>query len=597
MADSKDLLARQILEDVLHPSVVKQWWTKNWAEAFPLSFDNFDIDAALPAVLYMFRRGFRRGAGQFAKTFGKTSNDGKRTYASARSVAGKLATRADVDGFDGSAGSSLLADLLLAFSLQNKTHVPGRDEPLIRAYPSHYLASWIDLPTAVASLRYVPEMLTALLADQLKGNSLTSDVSRRTRFPITQDYEANDLLRVFSVGMRVSDNTANLNESFDEACVIGVDQLLMVRIAHEIGEAPRRLTNNSRSSGDEIPNRYPIATVAASHFREDLRIFLRAYGRTIPRQAFLPMLETGFCVGLSNVLLSTADMLYAWRTDGRLPEQREQQPATVFIDCSAGGELRRASEQSVDELLRRLRALPSILATLRILDHRAEYKVKSRELPPRMPQAAPRIDVLGDLLHGRLKESERVQEEIDEWTQQIAEQLQEADLHDDVVTLLRAHGMHAAERLGKAIAILMGEDGLFTDLLKAIDSAWGSKISHGLLKIRRVNSDKAITQRRTRNARSIVFSDAFLDFAVHRHLFKAVGKQRPLSFVRFLEILRERYGFYVDQAPPGQNIRGELLQRNRAVLETRLRDLGLLVGVNDAESMKFLRPRFAADVE
>lgn len=39
-------------------------------------------------------------------------------------------------------------------------------------------------------------------------------------------------------------------------------------------------------------------------------------------------------------------------------------------------------------------------------------------------------------------------------------------------------------------------------------------------------------------------------------------------------------------------VSNELLQANRAALERRLRDLGLLVGVNDAESMKRLRPRF-----
>jgi len=39
-------------------------------------------------------------------------------------------------------------------------------------------------------------------------------------------------------------------------------------------------------------------------------------------------------------------------------------------------------------------------------------------------------------------------------------------------------------------------------------------------------------------------------------------------------------------------ISNELLRLNRIVLERRLRDLGLLVGVNDAEAMKCLRPRF-----
>jgi hypothetical protein len=44
-------------------------------------------------------------------------------------------------------------------------------------------------------------------------------------------------------------------------------------------------------------------------------------------------------------------------------------------------------------------------------------------------------------------------------------------------------------------------------------------------------------------------------------------------------------------------ISNDLLQANRAILERRLRDLGLLVGVNDAEAMKRLRPRFEPTTE
>jgi hypothetical protein len=44
-------------------------------------------------------------------------------------------------------------------------------------------------------------------------------------------------------------------------------------------------------------------------------------------------------------------------------------------------------------------------------------------------------------------------------------------------------------------------------------------------------------------------------------------------------------------------ISNEHLQQNRRVLERRLRDLGLLVGVNDAEAMKHLTPRFALTEE
>ena len=40
------------------------------------------------------------------------------------------------------------------------------------------------------------------------------------------------------------------------------------------------------------------------------------------------------------------------------------------------------------------------------------------------------------------------------------------------------------------------------------------------------------------------------------------------------------------------SVSNELLLANRTALERRLRDLGLLAGVNDAETMKRLRPRF-----
>ena len=65
-----------------------------------------------------------------------------------------------------------------------------------------------------------------------------------------------------------------------------------------------------------------------------------------------------------------------------------------------------------------------------------------------------------------------------------------------------------------------------------------------------------------------------------------------LSFKDFMRVLHERYGFCVDVAPPGMTISNELLRANRVVLERRLRDLGLLMGVNDAEAMKHLQPRF-----
>ena len=89
--------------------------------------------------------------------------------------------------------------------------------------------------------------------------------------------------------------------------------------------------------------------------------------------------------------------------------------------------------------------------------------------------------------------------------------------------------------------------------------------------------------------RSAILSNTLLETLVHLHL---IPQQGVLSFAEFIRILRERYGIWIDECPPGISVSREDLLTNRSMLERRLRDLGLLVGVNDAEFMKHLRPRF-----
>jgi len=87
----------------------------------------------------------------------------------------------------------------------------------------------------------------------------------------------------------------------------------------------------------------------------------------------------------------------------------------------------------------------------------------------------------------------------------------------------------------------------------------------------------------------VVLSNALLDTLVHTQLAKNCG---TVSFKAFLLALKTDYGILVDEAPNGVAVDREDLLRNRNILEKRLRDLGLLVGVNDAESMKRLRARY-----
>ena len=62
----------------------------------------------------------------------------------------------DFDGFAGDHGPAMLADLLLTYCLENKEHGLGHEEVVQRVFPTHYLASWIDLPENVANLRGSP---------------------------------------------------------------------------------------------------------------------------------------------------------------------------------------------------------------------------------------------------------------------------------------------------------------------------------------------------------------------------------------------------------------------------------------------------------
>ncbi|MDA1054572.1 MAG: hypothetical protein O3C40_29425 [Planctomycetota bacterium] len=156
-------------------------------------------------------------------------------------------------------------------------------------------------------------------------------------------------------------------------------------------------------------------------------------------------------------------------------------------------------------------------------------------------------------------------------------------------------------RLAEAITLMMGDKLQAEYVLKCLDCCMMLDEKNGLVTQRRVQFHSMRNGKKSGMMKSIVLTDTMLDFLVHRHLRKpgkgGQNKPHPLSFNDFVRLLRERYGLFVDQAPPGQTISRELLQRNRRFLERRLRSLGLLMGVNDAESMKRLRPRFKASDE
>jgi hypothetical protein len=593
---------RRLVEDVLGRDMTRDVWTGNYPKALPISLQPFDLSAVLPAVFYMFRFGKRRGRGNFAQTFGGGSGTtpDRRRRATIEKVAESLVRGDCSKGFEGEIGKAIMGDMLLSFCLENAKRELGRKEPVQRVAPAHYMASWVDLPDAVAHLRYVPEMTVAMLADQDGEYVCQHPETKRTWFAVGKDFGDNVLLKAFNKGMRiVGERASRTSDRFDEAAHVGLDQLLMIRLAQQLKAAPDTLRG---SEGERISNQRPIAERAAAQFSEDIRRFLRSYASVVPRHSLVDLVESCVAVGLTSVLMSATGILLEWATTGEVVDKSKQAPAYLFVDCS-NGIYRRivwTAEQSFDDFVRRLDRLPVILMALRLLDWGATRTATIRRMSTTTtPYATEWIALLGEILFERRPESTAILNRLDQDAQALADKL--SDENADVAALLRGDcsDRNAAWRLAEGLCVLMSKSKLWGNLYSGLDGFLNVNRPNGLAAKRRIHQADPVTGKRTREIRSLVFTDPVLDYLVHLHVLPSGNRHgtRPLSFREFIHKLHARYGFCVDVSPPGMAISNDLLQANRTMLERRLRDLGLLVGVNDAEAMKRLRPRFEPDME
>lgn len=596
---------RKLVEEVLSAHMTREVWSGNYDKALPFSLLDFELAAILPAVFYMFRFGQRRGAGEFLKTYGPTAGSvaQRRRSATIARVSEILAHDDDLEGFDGETEQAILGDLLLCFCLENVRHSLGREEQIQRVAPTHYMASWIDLPSSVAHLRHVPEMIVALLAEQKGEHVEPSEDGGRTRFPVGRGYEYNVLMHAFSQGMERRGKVLDDRKSDrfnEEDGSVGLDQLLMIRLAQQLEAAPDGMRGKQ---GGRISNQRPLAEKAARDFSEDLRRFVRSYARSTPRHAFTEMLESCISIGITSIVTSAVEMLFPWCDTGEVPDRRSQQPTQLFVDCSNGVDrhVRARAEQSMDDFMRRLDRFPVVLMMLRLLDFEARHNrsIKRQNVQTR-PYATAWLNLLGDVLHDRHPETSHIFYSIEDKAEKLAENL--AEEYPEAASILGDDQQTPPRRLAEGLMTLMGPKLGRKALIAVIDSGLLAGRPNGLAAKRRTTRhvhSGGNAARRTREVRSLVFTDSVLDYLVHLHLLPGGNKRgvRTLSFREFIGILRERYGFHVDAVPTGMTISNELLQKNRMILERRLRDLGLLMGVNDAEAMKRLLPRFEPAME
>jgi hypothetical protein len=581
--------SRQIVEEVFTKPLADLIWTANTLFVLPLTPQNFAVGSVLPATFYMCRRGCRRGKGRFQHTF----SPAEKIPATVWSVSGKLSESHETFvGFESEIQKDILGDLLLCDSLENKKHKEGHHEEIQRAFPVHFFASWLDLPPAVANLRFVPEMLICLLADQSHDQRVVP-ASSRAPFRVGIDPDENLLLKIFGKGVVFGSNPADLrSDSFDESAKVTFEELLMIRLAQACDEAPETL-RATRGGGAEILNCWPISHRAAFTLRDDLSAFLLGYGEAIPRRSITPMLESLLALGLLNVFLECCAIMVSWDEHGTILPIEKQRPFPIFVDASNGSDprLRDLSEQSFDEITRLHDQASNSLMSARILDAKARYNRKLRDCIPSGPDTSAWLNLLGAIRREEHETSETILNDLFEKIEALADRLETEGMEADAVSVLRSPDANRdpVRVLADSLCLMMGDKLLRSKQMMFLDSCLMINEPHGIGRKRRVSRSIAGRKRKMMDARSAILPNTVLETLVHLHLSAHKG---VLSFIDFLQILRHRYGLWVDESPPGVAASREDLLNNRAMLEKRLRDLGLLVGVNDAEFMKHLRPRY-----
>ena len=435
-------------------------------------------------------------------------------------------------------------------------------------------------------------MLVCLLANQREGQKIQPGLGNGP-FPVGLLPETNLLFQIFARGVVFGENTADLRaDTFDEQASVSLEELLMIRLAQACKEAPETL-RATRGAVSDIQNSWPVSQRATLAFRDDLTAFLQNYGTTIPRRSITPMLESLLGLGLLSIYLESCSIAVTWDSTGEVPSLQTQEPVPIFADASNGSDsrLRDLSEQSFDEVIRLFDQSASSLMAIRILDAKGRFDRKLRDFIPKGPDTSAWLNLLGKVRLGQHERSDAILNDLCEKIEALTAKLEAEGIEPEAIDILRAPSASSdpVRALADSLCTMMGDKLLRSKPLKFLDSCLMLNEAHGLGRKRRVSRSFGGRKRKMMDVRSTILSNTVLETLVHLHL---IAREGVLSFAEFLRILRERYGIWVDECPPGVSASREDLLNNRAMLERRLRDLGLLVGVNDAEFMKHLRPRF-----
>lgn len=540
-----------------------------------MDFNSIELEDVLPGLFYLIRCRRQRGQGQF----GKKSSLG---------MAQELCASGLVDNECGEAGEGVLEAWLRASILRLARH--GRKADIMSVRPLHFMSYRVDLPSTWSHLRSVPEFVAAVLTHNgAKGNG---EATNDKLFPLGQS--ENLFYRTFGIGME-SEFPASLDkDTYDEDSELDIESLLLVRLM-QLTKPPAPITSNG-----EVRSFEPLCPGRAEKFRQDFSTFLRNYSpREIPPRVLgefvMALLSLNLTIYFVEHCLS-ANKLYetgVFDNDKRSAGHLQWEPA-IFVDLT-NGKNRKCRDLAKASYQRHMRIISQHLRTMvgfRIIErvlHKANDIPEIAELTRQgKMDVGNTITYLEAFARARLDPGLESYRRVQAHANGVIADLADHDKRNKEV--LDASALETLTPFDRLIEAVVTSDLHFPqqtlkfhgDIARA-----GHRVSIlGRTSLKRLDTYYTLTS-------------GMLEMLIQMVPLRPQGKPsaREMDVYEFIDMLRERYGIWIDKPPPEIDDSVEAHQAadaNVLALKETLRQLGALRALTDARGMQTIIPRYQA---
>lgn len=548
------------------PNELKYLKGARYEPAMRIDYQNFLLEDILPGFFYLTRTGRRRGRGSW--------ND--RT---AKDLAGELSQKHDkFSGFDTDTGRRVLEEWLKASVL--RLIEKGAQDKVMGVRPLHLLTYRVDLPKNWANTRSVPEFLAAILHQNPNSPSLGED----NIFPLGKPQ--NLFWRIFGAGLaNPSKIFINADKDiYDDSWDLDIEALLTVRVMEGLRKPDER---KGVVNGFE-----PLCPKQARWFREDFSLFLRAYAPpAVPVRVLGDYLLCLLALNLTIYSLKHfAASNHLYNTGEWLDDRQHDWQLEIYPDLTGGKErksrelARQSYRRHHDWVLRQLRTMIGF----RLLDYYLNYATDIPEL--RQLRQLTGINFLKTLALGRQPSCPEVYSAAQGSARPALRGLQQHQQED---------GEWPADMKGIAEDPSLPPFDRLVELLSSFQYDLYNNIFKFFFSITRRNQESGLLSGDPRKKEDNYYTLGLqmLETLVQLLMLKPGDppKSRPLTIYEFVDLLKERYGIWIDEPPPSLDAGHEAraaAQANFEALKEKLRQLGFFRAVTDARRMQRLKPRY-----